>query len=389
MLIDLVLQQENRLQHLQLMRSEHERAFKALQVLLDDTDLDEAYDLAGLLEDLAAKASTSNCTAVPDTCMLESSPEPVPCFRLDTNSSLTSSLTDTMQRSLSPGHSSDTCLTDRDSPCQGDQVQQPCHGRTSSARSGSQYCHELVMSATPQHWHRALSMTSEDWSTYVSNLVMRLCLLMDLLGRLGSDVAGIPAAAVPPTSASAKAADRSANKEDTIAEIEDIVDDFVTMANLCLLHNPLPLRDAARYNHITREPTDVVPQAYWRQVNERLNPSSEQVRQLQLAYHQFFRVTRQVQQKQQRMVNCLGCSASAAAAEAATRGDARIREVEALAAAAGEHQELQQLLQHHMAGWTAAGGLLLQFYCNTLTRLQLARLLICSYPYLPHYCDCK
>jgi hypothetical protein len=132
------------------------------------------------------------------------------------------------------------------------------------------------------------------------------------------------------------------------------------------------------------------------QVNERIQLTEEQVAQLQLAYQQFWRLLGKVQSKQQQLVQAIAEStslaeqqqrhgygivkakttgrntaAAAAAAAAAMTADVKNREL------------LEKLLTQHMAGWTAAAGLLLQFYCNTLTRLQIARMLIASFPFIP------
>jgi hypothetical protein len=174
------------------------------------------------------------------------------------------------------------------------------------------------------------------------------------------------------------------------------------------------------------------------QVNDRIQLADEQVVQLQLAYQQFWRLlgkvqhkqqqqlitaiaesttslTEQQQQQQQQAVTAVDsetCSAAAAktrsrrsrissSSSSSSSKDSRSSKSEAskqeptaaggtapVAAAVvsdsvSDRVLLEKLLAQHMAGWTAAAGLLLQFYCNTLTRLQIARMLMASFPFMP------
>jgi hypothetical protein len=123
------------------------------------------------------------------------------------------------------------------------------------------------------------------------------------------------------------------------------------------------------------------------QVNARIQLTADQVAQLQLAYQQFWRLLGKVQGKQQQLVQAIAESANLAEQQqrqslaASIPGSAAA--ATAVTAAVRNRELLEKLLTQHMAGWTAAAGLLLQFYCNTLTRLQIARMLIASFPFLP------
>jgi hypothetical protein len=171
------------------------------------------------------------------------------------------------------------------------------------------------------------------------------------------------------------------------------------------------------------------------QVNDRIQLADEQVVQLQLAYQQFWRLLGKVQHKQQQLITAIAesttslteqqqqqqqqavtavdsetCSAAAAktrsrrsriSSSSSSSKDSRSSKSEAskqeptaaggtapVAAAVvsdsvSDRVLLEKLLAQHMAGWTAAAGLLLQFYCNTLTRLQIARMLMASFPFMP------
>jgi hypothetical protein len=179
---------------------------------------------------------------------------------------------------------------------------------------GSQYVHGLMMGASTDQWERALSWGVQDWSDYYSNLVMRLCLLMELLGRLeagaGSKGRNNATALTAATAAAAFAAAGSGSggsghtlgspyiieqqqqqqwlddeelddaaamqheqqqasaEQETLHEIDDAVDDFVTMVNLSVLFNPMSVRKMTCYNLVTGERADCVPAAHWLQVGQ-------------------------------------------------------------------------------------------------------------------------
>jgi hypothetical protein len=157
------------------------------------------------------------------------------------------------------------------------------------------------------------------------------------------------------------------------------------------------------------------------QVNDRIQLTDEQVLQLQLAHQRFLRLLGNSQHKQQQIIQALAGSSSLreqqqqrqafsdlrtasalqntgrrASASSSSGGSGEACHTPAAAAAAvmaginnsvTNMELLEKLLVQHTAGWTAAAGLLLQFYCNTLTQLQIARMLIASYPFMP-CCEC-
>jgi hypothetical protein len=63
---------------------------------------------------------------------------------------------------------------------------------------------------------------------------------------------------------------QEAAEQETIHEIDDAVDDFVTMVNLRVLFNPMPVREMTCYNLVTGERADCVPAAHWQQVGQQL-----------------------------------------------------------------------------------------------------------------------
>jgi hypothetical protein len=195
-------------------------------------------------------------------------------------------------------------------------------GMAKDSAPGHQYVHSLMMGASKEQWERSLSWSVQDWWDYYSNLVMRLCLLMELLGRLegssstaaggsaGTPTAGDSARAAAAAAAAAKPAvsgsgsdgsgytqgslsshrqqqqqqhwideeelddaeamqfeqQQAAAEQETLQEIDAAVDDFVTMINLCVLFNPMPVREVTRHNLVTGECVDCVPSAHWQQV---------------------------------------------------------------------------------------------------------------------------
>jgi serine/threonine-protein kinase RIO1 len=59
---------------------------------------------------------------------------------------------------------------------------------------------------------------------------------------------------------------QAAAEQQTLREIDNSVDDFVTMVNLSVLFNPGPLQEMTCYNLVTGERADCVPAIHWQQV---------------------------------------------------------------------------------------------------------------------------
>jgi hypothetical protein len=58
--------------------------------------------------------------------------------------------------------------------------------------------------------------------------------------------------------------------------------------NLCVLHNPMPVRDCARRNSATLEYQDVVPLEFWAEATARTGFTEEQIQQLRFGYNEYW-----------------------------------------------------------------------------------------------------
>lgn len=159
-----------------------------------------------------------------------------------------------------------------------------------------QYCHQLLLSATQQQREQAASMTAEDWSEYWESVVGKMCLIKQLQRRHGDGTALPESAARTPLlpramsnevrAATAAAATGTphgladmygSTTEDLTAALNKTVDDLILTINLSMVHDSIPIREAALRNLLTKEITPVIKPEYWKRVVDSLHLTSSQV----------------------------------------------------------------------------------------------------------------
>ncbi|WIA21652.1 hypothetical protein OEZ85_000825 [Tetradesmus obliquus] len=271
---------------------------------------------------------------------------------------------------------------------------------TALGSSRQQYVQGLLQAATDLDWARAMAMSSDDWCAYQQRLITRLRTLLQLLQQQQQQGAACPelanqlspaqrsafAAAVLSGEGAAAAAAAADSVLEPEVEMVALIDDFNTLVNLAILHNPMPVRDCARRNCSTLAYQDVVPLEFWAAASARTGLSEEQLQQLRFGYSEYWRIMGTVQHKQQQLASSVASSTAAAAPKPwGLRGGSPLAAAAAAAATAPaqERDDLLQLLDEHMARWQTAAQLLLQFYCNTMTREQCAHMLVACWPYFP------
>eukprot|EP00775_Hariotina_reticulata_P013478 gene13478-13603_t len=243
-----------------------------------------------------------------------------------------------------------------------------------------------------------MGMTVKEWSDYYTGVVTRVCLNLEVLNR--KDPAKSKGAVFSSAGLATPARDDTSSSVQRSLEAE--VDDFVTTINLSLMYNPMPVRKAVFINHLSQEQVAVVPATHWQQAHRRVHLTEHQRIMLKLKYEQYSRTLGRVQNQQEGLVQDIARStgdkqqgelptvppSSTSTAGKGTNISSRVNSrrwgaVEADMAALHARDKLEQQLRGHMSTWATAGVLLYQVFCNTLTKKQLAQVLVGCYPFLP------
>ncbi|WIA17890.1 hypothetical protein OEZ85_009390 [Tetradesmus obliquus] len=217
-------------------------------------------------------------------------------------------------------------------------------------------------------------------------------------------------------------------------QLELLVDEWVTLSTLALILHPVPVYMACTINHTTQLPC-AVPEGHHDRVVRRMQLTPQQAQHFAAVLEEIGRLDEAVMSQGGQLARNAACpstvvlaaqaergaaaaaaaaaggsrgataksnsssgdgsnapslspAAAAAAQSDASSGDGLTAEASDVSAAAAVDDSLappaaESLLQRYVGRLPLHGMLLLVFNCNTLTRLQLAKCIVASYPFLP------
>eukprot|EP00775_Hariotina_reticulata_P008729 gene8729-8910_t len=178
------------------------------------------------------------------------------------------------------------------------------------------YVRALLRKATPEQVQCALQMTAADWSLFFQQSFAKLVVLLELCQRddYTSGIEQLPSAAIAAAAgpdilsgrsclsshfntasvtgaaaAAAPAVTPSRALSSNWQQVSSIVDEWVTLTAAALLLNPVPIYTATTINHDSQEQGSPPP-GYWQSVVQRLKFTGWQVLQFHLAVRELARM---------------------------------------------------------------------------------------------------